>query len=384
MSWLFIRKLICLHKGKIKFAYKEEQKLVLILIFPIVIRQSERVSEFSGILSVPELSTGNSELLSVTGMLPTVKTSEQKRPDKKKEKHSLVLVERNKDLCNYLVQILMKEYKIVSVCDVEAAFETVCEQCPDAVLASSVLTRISGEELAVRIKSDDRVAHIPVILLVKPGEDDRYIQRNADLYVWMPFAISSLKTEIAALIANREMIRKRYIRLALGGEASDPIDKEVESSEGDQEFIRQVRSLIEERMTDSGFKIGELSDCMNMSRSSFYNKIKEITGHAPADYVRNVRLNRALVLLMSRKYTVAEVADMTGFSDPKYFGIVFKKILWGLTDEVYKQFIDRQKTGKGATLPVFILLTNPVDWIERITLIFAIRKENCDAEGLQR
>ena len=314
MSWLFIRKLICLHKGKIKFAYKEEQKLVLILIFPIVIRQSERVSEFSGILSVPELSTGNSELLSVTGMLPAVKTSEQKRPDKKKEKHSLVLVERNKDLCNYLVQILMKEYKIVSVCDVEAAFETVCEQCPDAVLASSVLTRISGEELAVRIK---------------PGEDDRYIQRNADLYVWMPFAISSLKTEIAALIANREMIRKRYIRLALGGEDSDPIDKEVESSEGDQEFIRQVRSLIEERMTDSGFKIGELSDCMNMSRSSFYNKIKEITGHAPADYVRNVRLNRALVLLMSRKYTVAEVADMTGFSDPKYFGIVFKKYYGG-------------------------------------------------------
>lgn len=57
----------------------------------------------------------------------------------------------------------------MSVCDVEAAFETVCEQCPDAVLASSVLTRISGEELAVRIKSDDRVAHIPVILLVKPG-----------------------------------------------------------------------------------------------------------------------------------------------------------------------------------------------------------------------
>ena len=175
----------------------------------------------------------------------------------------------------------------------------------------------------------ERVAHIPVILLVKPGEDDRYIQRNADLYVWMPFAISSLKTEIAALIANREMIRKRYIRLALGGEASDPIDKEVESSEGDREFIRQVRSLIEERMTDSGFKIGELSDCMNMSRSSFYNKIKEITGHAPADYVRNVRLNRALVLLMSRKYTVGEVADMTGFSDPKYFGIVFKKYYGG-------------------------------------------------------
>ena len=128
-------------------------------------------------------------------MLPAVKTSEQKRPDKKKEKHSLVLVERNKDLCNYLVQILMKEYKIISV----------MRRRPLRLCVNNVrmqywlllfLPRISGEELAVRIKSDDRVAHIPVILLVKPGEDDRYIQRNADLYVWMPFAISSLKTEI--------------------------------------------------------------------------------------------------------------------------------------------------------------------------------------------
>lgn len=152
MSWLFIRKLICLHKGKNKFAYKEEQKLVLILIFPIVIRQSERVSEFSGILSVPELSTGNSELLSVTGMLPTVKTSEQKRPDKKKEKHSLVLVERNKDLCNYLVQILMKEYKIVSVCDAEAAFETVCEQCPEQYWLLLFLPVFRVRNIAVRIK----------------------------------------------------------------------------------------------------------------------------------------------------------------------------------------------------------------------------------------
>ena len=57
MSWLFIRKLICLHKGKIKFTYKEEHKLVLILVFPVAIRQSEKSSDLSDLLSVPEFPT---------------------------------------------------------------------------------------------------------------------------------------------------------------------------------------------------------------------------------------------------------------------------------------------------------------------------------------
>ena len=113
--------------------------------------------------------------------------------------------------------------------------------------------------------------------------------------------------------------------MTLGVDAPDDVEADVPLSDSDQEFISLVRSLIEERLTDSRFTIDELSDCVNMSRSSFYNRIKEITGHAPADYVRSVRLNKALILLMSRKYTVAEVADMTGFSDPKYFRIVFKK-----------------------------------------------------------
>lgn len=146
----------------------------------------------------------------------------------------------------------------------------------------------------------------------------------------MFFVILFLKIEIVVLIVNWEMICKRYICLVLGGEVLDFIDKEVELLEGDQEFICQVRSLIEERMIDFGFKIGELSGCMNMSCLSFYNKIKEIIGYVFVDYVCNVWFNRVLVLLMSRKYMVVEVVDMMGFSDFKYFGIVFKKYYGGL------------------------------------------------------
>ena len=189
MSWLFIRKLICLHKGKIKFTYKEEHKLVLILVFPVAIRQSEKFSDLSDLLSVPEFPTKDSELLPANETLPAMETPFPKHREKRRNGRSLVLVETHKELRNYLVRILMPDYEVVSVCDAETAFTTICEQHPDAVLASSALVGISGEELAVRIKSDDRVAHVPVILLVKPGEDSKETQRNADLYVTMPFGI---------------------------------------------------------------------------------------------------------------------------------------------------------------------------------------------------
>ena len=62
-----------------------------------------------------------------------------------------------------------------------------------------------------------------------------------------------------------------------------------------------------------------------MSRTSFYNKLKALTGQSPADYIRDFRLNTAAQLLQKKKYSITEVAEMTGFCDSKYFREVFKK-----------------------------------------------------------
>ena len=68
-----------------------------------------------------------------------------------------------------------------------------------------------------------------------------------------------------------------------------------------------------------------LCSLLNMSRTSFYNKIKALTDQAPADYIRLIRLKRAAQLLKEQQYSITEVAEMTGFSDAKYFREVFKK-----------------------------------------------------------
>ena len=55
------------------------------------------------------------------------------------------------------------------------------------------------------------------------------------------------------------------------------------------------------------------------------NKLKALTGYAPADYIRMIRLQHAAQLLKQGEHTVTEIADMVGFSDAKYFREVFKK-----------------------------------------------------------
>ena len=78
-------------------------------------------------------------------------------------------------------------------------------------------------------------------------------------------------------------------------------------------------------MDNQAFNVDVLCTLLNMSRTSFYNKIKALTDQAPADYIRLIRLKRAAHLLKTEKYTIAEVAEMTGFNDAKYFREVFKR-----------------------------------------------------------
>ena len=92
----------------------------------------------------------------------------------------------------------------------------------------------------------------------------------------------------------------------------------------DDEFIQKVTELVKEGL-GKNFNVDTLCASVNMSRTSFYSKLKALTGQAPADFVRNIRLKHAAELLKEGKYSVTEVAERTGFCDGKYFREVFKK-----------------------------------------------------------
>jgi AraC-like DNA-binding protein len=62
-----------------------------------------------------------------------------------------------------------------------------------------------------------------------------------------------------------------------------------------------------------------------MSHSVLYRKILALTGQSATEFVKSMRLSRATQLINESNYTINEISDMTGFSNPKYFSTCFKK-----------------------------------------------------------
>jgi AraC-like DNA-binding protein len=81
---------------------------------------------------------------------------------------------------------------------------------------------------------------------------------------------------------------------------------------------------IEKNLKNTNFSVEDLSDHFGMSRGSMYNKILELTGMPPVEFIRSFKLDRAAVLLQESDLTISEVAYRAGFATPHYFTKSFK------------------------------------------------------------
>lgn len=104
----------------------------------------------------------------------------------------------------------------------------------------------------------------------------------------------------------------------------------------DEQFMTVVTAYLEEHYADPDLKIDDLSQLTHMSRSSFYNRIKEFTQMPPNEYLKDFRLGKAAMYLSETRLAIAEIAYKTGFSDPAYFSSCFRT-RYGITPSVYRK-----------------------------------------------
>ena len=120
---------------------------------------------------------------------------------------------------------------------------------------------------------------------------------------------------------DRQRLRETLMTLDRSGDTPEP----EWPSRMDKEFMDKVIAILERELSNQEFKIGDLCLEIAMSRTALYNKLKSLTGQGPNDFIRIFRLTRAKELLREKKHSIAEISDMVGFSDPKYFSVCFKK-----------------------------------------------------------
>ena len=244
------------------------------------------------------------------------------RPEPDDQTNTILIAEDDSDLNAYLVKAFSDEYKVVSVADGGKAYSTAIEINPDLVLTDLRMPVMGGDELCRRLKSSIETSHIPVILVTALSEREDIInglEAGANDYIVKPFDMTMLKLRVRNIINGRRKLRETLIS------STGEVPENDFTGTLDREFLDKVKEILDREMANSEYSINDFCREVGMSRTSFYNKIKVLTGTSPNDYIRIVRLNRARDLLMTRQYNVSEVSFMVGFSDPKYFSVCFKK-----------------------------------------------------------
>ena len=79
-------------------------------------------------------------------------------------------------------------------------------------------------------------------------------------------------------------------------------------------LIAKVVSVIEENMENTEFNVTMLSDLMDIDGKQLYRKLKQLTGSSPVDYIRQIRMKKAAVLLAQKKFSIFSSITLTTFA----------------------------------------------------------------------
>ena len=322
---LLVWKLVHLHKGKINFTSTEGKGSCIKVTFPKGEKPYRKAihSPKPGSEKVAYAESGVPKNVTPNIAYDATKQKQQQNSDLPK----ILIVEDNDELREYLRNTLSDDYNIQVCSDGKQALEIVKEYMPNMIISDIMMPEMRGDELCHVLKNDIETSHIPIILLTALNNDRNIIEglkTGADEYIVKPFNIGILRATISNILTNRSLLRHKYANLELNDD-EDATTCTNCSTDLDWKFISSVKKHVEENMDNGALNVEMLCSLLNMSRTSFYNKIKALTDQAPADYIRLIRLKRAAQLLKEQKYSITEVAEMTGFSDAKYFREVFKK-----------------------------------------------------------
>lgn len=253
-------------------------------------------------------------------------------------KQRLLVVEDNDDLRGFLVAELSRNYKVIEASDGEDAEKLAHSMMPDLIVSDVLMPKMDGLELCKRIKTDLNTSHIPVILLTARSTEEHKIagyHAGADEYLSKPFNLDILLLRIEKLIEQQNHRKEKF------SQKIEVNPREITITSLDEQLIQKALDCIEKNMDNPDYSVQQFSQDMGMDRTVLYKKLQSITGLAPSDFMRSIRLKRAAQFLIQGQYPVAEVAEKVGFNTPKYFSKYFKEA-FGVTPSQYAQNAAKQ------------------------------------------
>jgi DNA-binding response OmpR family regulator len=234
----------------------------------------------------------------------------------------LLIVEDNYDLRKYLAGHFREKYKVSEAADGKEGISIAIENEPDIIISDVLMPNINGYEMCRKIRENFNTSHIPFIMLTANNTTEQKVEgleSGADVYIPKPFEIEYLDAVLNSLLLSRKRIIERFMGIEPVKEDSEKIPL------SDIRFMNTLKGYILENIDNPDISIDRLSRELAVSRVQLNRKVKALTGQTPNNFVKMLRLKKAYELIKNQGIRVSDAAFLTGFSDPNYFTVCFKK-----------------------------------------------------------
>ncbi|WP_035651419.1 hybrid sensor histidine kinase/response regulator transcription factor [Flavobacterium sp. ASV13] len=247
------------------------------------------------------------------------------------EKRTILIIDDNDDIRNYLIKLFSENYMVYSAENGEEGLKLTKKHMPDLVISDITMEQMDGLELCRKIKESNDLSHIPVILLTASKNPETHLQGindGADDYIMKPFDDDILVARVESLLKNRSNLRTYFLDSITLKENTQKVPAEY------QFILKKCIDIVEANIHKKDFTIKTFAQEMGMSHRTLYTKIKIISGQTLNAFIRSLRIRRAAMLMLTEDMNIAQASAEVGFEDPKYFRQQFVK-LFGMTPSEY-------------------------------------------------
>ena len=246
----------------------------------------------------------------------------------------LLVVEDNADIREYIANELQDTYKILQANNGKEGLILALRYTPNIIVSDIMMPEMDGIAMCKGIKENMNTSHIPVILLTAKDsiqDKEEGYDSGADSYLTKPFSAKLLRSRIKNLLEMRKRLARQIVENVPSTVVKNTEKRQSTSSPHpqlnrlDEAFLSKLTSLIEDNLDVEKIDTAFMIDCMNMSYSAFYRKVKALTELSPNEFVRKIKLRNSAHLLLTGEHNVSEAASMTGFNNMAHFRDCFKK-----------------------------------------------------------
>ena len=311
------KKLVEQHKGSLEVESEKAKGSCMSVTFPInpMAYTKEELFASSNQLKAPIKSSTQP----TTSPIYTYHTNDFQPSTP--SKINLLFVDDNLDLTFLVEKHFTNQFNISLASNGKEALKIIQSNPPDIIVSDLMMPLMNGIELCRAVKENAETDHIPFILLTAKANWESELEgfnSGAEDYMVKPFNLEGLGVKIQNLLRQQQKLVEKILKApeVVQTKKKKSTPQKVSFQES---FLRQVVESVYAQINDSQINTDKLAAALNMSKSTLYRKLKQLTGQTINDFIKNIQLQEAAKRLRTTTNSISEIAYSVGFNNHNYF-----------------------------------------------------------------